>query len=75
MLACNLKKQFLSVIKKTKIGFHVVNFNGKKKLCRLCFKKAFVELVSFIPIFSYILSFVNSQYQPKENFVGDINGK
>ena len=31
MLACkDLKKQFSSVINKTKIGFHVVNFNGEK---------------------------------------------
>lgn len=31
MLACkDLKKQFSSVINKTKIGFHVVNFNGER---------------------------------------------
>lgn len=31
MVACeDLKKQFSSVVKKTKIGFHVVNFNEKK---------------------------------------------
>lgn len=45
MLACkDLKKQFSSVVKKTKIGFHVVNFNEKEKSCGLCFKKVFMEV-------------------------------
>lgn len=53
MLACkDLKKQFSSVVKKTKIGFHVVNFNEKKKkLSGPCFEKAFMELGSSFLLF------------------------
>lgn len=58
MLACkDLKKQFSSVVKKTKIGFHVVNFNEtkKKKLCGPCFEEAFMELGS-----SFLLFFLHA---------------
>lgn len=61
MVACeDLKKQSSSVVKKTKIGFHVVNFNEKKFMWTL-FQKGIYRTKGFFPAFSYMLPFVNSQ--------------
>lgn len=69
MLACkDFKKQFSSVVNKIKIGFHVVNFNEKKIMWTL-FQKDIYRTEGFIPTFSYMLPFVNSQYQSEKNFV------
>lgn len=54
------KKQSSSVVKKTKIGFHVVNFNEKKFMWTL-FQKGIYRTKGFFPAFSYMLPFVNSQ--------------
>ena len=75
MLACkDLKKQFSSVIRKTKIGFHVVNFNGERNYVD-CFKKAFVkQLISFL-FFSTYSHLSTLSINLRKNFVTDINGK
>ena len=77
MRACkDLKKQFSSVVKKTKIGFHVVNFKEKRerKLCDFV-SEGICGTRRFISTFFYVLTLVNSQYQSKKDFVRDMNGK
>lgn len=77
MLACkDHKKQFASV-KKTKVGFHVVNFNEKKKrkkFCRLCFKNVFVEREGSFLHFPTCCH-LSTLCQSKKNFVRNVNGK